>query len=60
MFKYKKIDFVADESGAVTVDWVVLCAGVAGLVVVISGQMSDKAVTLSDATSTYMAAKAPE
>jgi hypothetical protein len=60
MLHYKKIDFVTDDSGAITVDWVVLCAGIVSLVVLIAGQMTDKAVTLGTATSSYMADKSPD
>lgn len=60
MHKYKKLEFIKDDSGAVTVDWVVLCAGIVGLVVVISSQMSDKAVGLGNMTTSYMTNKSPE
>ena len=31
--------FVAEEDGAVTVDWVVLCAAVVGLAIAVAGSM---------------------
>lgn len=59
MLRFKKKNFMADESGAITVDWVVLCAGLVSLAVLISGQTSDKAVSLGTSVSTYMVAKSP-
>ena len=52
--------FLKDESGAITVDWVVLCAGLVGMSALIASQMSDKAVTLGTSISSYMADKDPE
>ena len=34
--------FVAEEDGAVTVDWVVLCAAVVGLAVAVAGSMQSQ------------------
>ena len=51
----KKVkSFLAEENGAVTVDWVVLTAAIAGLVVLISSAMQDGALGLADALASYM------
>ena len=34
--------FVAEEDGAVTVDWVVLCAAVVGLAIAVAGSMQSQ------------------
>jgi len=47
--------FLADDDGAVTVDWVVLCAAIVGLTVLISTAMTNNALGLADGVSTYMA-----
>jgi Flp pilus assembly pilin Flp len=46
--------FLKDEPGAVTVDWVVLCAGIVVLVVAIISAMQTGATDLSDATHSFM------
>lgn len=46
--------FVRSDSGAVTVDWVVLCAGIVALAVAIVAAMQSGALTLSDGVSTYL------
>lgn len=46
--------FLTDQDGAVTVDWVVLCAAIVGLTVLISSAMSDNALSLSDAVTAHM------
>ena len=43
-----------DERGAVTVDWVVLTAAVAGLTVMIATAIQDEAVAGSESISSYM------
>ena len=51
----KKIwSFIARDEGAVTVDWVVLCAAVIGLTVLISSAMQDGALGLANALMAYM------
>ena len=40
--------FAQDESGAVTVDWVVLCAAVVGLGVAVAGAMNTSLKTVAD------------
>jgi Flp pilus assembly pilin Flp len=52
MFKIKS--FFTDEDGAVTVDWVVLTAAIAGLVVLIASAMQDGALGLADSLALYM------
>jgi len=46
--------FMKDESGAVTVDWVVLCAAIVGLAALIAGMMTTNSVNLSDLVSSFM------
>ncbi len=46
--------FVTDDDGAVTVDWVVLCAAVVGLTVLISTAMTTNAVGLGDSIADFM------
>jgi hypothetical protein len=51
----KKIwTFIASDDGAVTVDWVVLTAAMAGLVVLITTQMQDGVMGLVDGLVAYM------
>ena len=53
MFRLIKL-YMRDERGAVTVDWVVLTAAVAGLTVMIATAMQDEAVAGSESISSYM------
>ena len=46
--------FWTASEGAVTVDWVVLCAAVVGLAVLISTAMTDNAVGLGDSVTAWM------
>ena len=46
--------FLSEETGAVTVDWVVLTAGVVGLTVLIATAMQTEAVGGSDMVSSWM------
>ena len=46
--------FFTDDNGAVTVDWIVLTAAIAGLVVLISSAMQDGALGLADALASFM------
>ena len=48
------LPFMRDESGAVTVDWVVLCAGIVALAAAIVAAMQSGAIDLSDGVSTYL------
>lgn len=41
-------NFIQDESGAVTVDWVVLTAGVVGLAIAVVAAITPGAVSLGD------------
>ncbi|NRB19633.1 MAG: hypothetical protein HRU33_19235 [Rhodobacteraceae bacterium] len=46
--------FFKGDDGAVTVDWVVLTAAIAGLVVLIASAMQDGALGLADGLASYM------
>ncbi|MEL7164219.1 MAG: hypothetical protein AAGL96_02010 [Pseudomonadota bacterium] len=46
--------FARDQSGAVTVDWVVLCAGIVALAVAIVTAMQTGALDLSNGVSDYL------
>lgn len=46
--------FIASDDGAVTVDWVVLTAALAGLAALIATQMEDGAMGLANALLAYM------
>jgi len=46
--------FLQCEDGAVTVDWVVICAAVVGLAALISSLMTDNAVNLADLVASFM------
>ncbi|RFP91009.1 hypothetical protein DZK27_01710 [Rhodobacteraceae bacterium 63075] len=47
-------EFVGEEEGAITVDWVVLVAGVLSLCVAVFGAVQTGALDLTDDTSEYM------
>lgn len=49
-------EFLVSEDGAITVDWVVICAAVVGLAALISSLMHDNAVNLADLVSNFMTA----
>lgn len=49
--------FLKDESGAVTVDWVVLTAAIVGLGIAVMTSVGGGTVTLSDKVSSHMAAQ---
>lgn len=52
---FKRIEtFIKDEDGAVTVDWVVLCAGIVALAVGIVTAMSASALGLSDSVAAML------
>ncbi|MCR9125549.1 MAG: hypothetical protein NXH82_05435 [Rhodobacteraceae bacterium] len=59
MFKFTK-KFGKDESGAVTVDWVVLTAAVVALAGAAYTSIQTGATGLTASTSTYMGLQAPE
>ena len=52
-------NFHKDESGAVTVDWVVLTAAVVGLAVAAYSSIETGAKSLTSDTASYMTGKAP-
>ena len=58
MIKFFK-NFRKDESGAVTVDWVVLTAAVAALGGVVYTAIETGASDLTDSTSTFLGTQAP-
>ncbi|WP_298675351.1 hypothetical protein [uncultured Lentibacter sp.] len=58
MIKFFK-HFSQDESGAVTVDWVVLTAAVVGLAVAAYGSIRTGAMDLTSRTNTYMDTRTP-
>ena len=47
-------NFIGDDRGAVTVDWVVLCAGIVLMAVVIFTAMQDGAVGLADSITAFL------
>ena len=49
--------FLKDESGAVTVDWVVLTAAIVGLGIAVLTSVGGGTVTLADKVSSHMASK---
>ena len=57
MFKLAK-NFKNDESGAVTVDWVVLTAAIVGLGIAVLAAVSDGVENLSSDIDTQMAGQA--
>ena len=48
----KKIRFFAEDHGAVTVDWVVLCAAVVALAGVVTAELSGSTDTISNNIAT--------
>ncbi|MEP2718126.1 hypothetical protein [Pseudophaeobacter sp.] len=58
MIKFIK-NFRKDDSGAVTVDWVVLTAAVAALAGAAYSAIQSGATGLTEATETYMGTKGP-
>lgn len=46
--------FIRDEDGAVTVDWVVLCAGIVAMAVAIFTSMETGALGLTDGVESYL------
>jgi Flp pilus assembly pilin Flp len=52
-------NFRNDESGAVTVDWVVLTAAVVGLAVAAYSSIQTGATNMTAATSSYMDSQTP-
>ncbi len=58
MVKFFK-NFSKDDSGAVTVDWVVLTAAVVGLAVAAYGSIRTGATNLTSNTNTYMGSQTP-
>ena len=47
--------FLSDESGAVTVDWVVLTAAIVGLGIAVLTSVGNGTTTLADKVSSHMA-----
>lgn len=53
MFQKVK-QFIGSESGAVTVDWVVLCAAIVALTVALLASMQTGTLGLTDSTANFM------
>ncbi|MEO0938684.1 MAG: hypothetical protein AAFY38_11075 [Pseudomonadota bacterium] len=51
--------FVQSEAGAVTVDWVVLCAGLVAMAVALVAAMEASSLALTGKTDTFMQAQTP-
>ena len=49
--------FLNDESGAVTVDWVVLTAAIVGLGIAVLASVGNGTTTLADKVSSHMATR---
>jgi Flp pilus assembly pilin Flp len=47
-------EFLTNEDGAVTVDWVVLCAGIVALAVAVITSMQTGALGLTDSVQLFM------
>lgn len=54
MNKKEKPRFSTSEDGAVTVDWVVLCAGMVAMAALISQQMETGTTQVTDDLANYM------
>ena len=52
--KTRFLDFLRSDKGAVTVDWVVLTAGIVTVIVLIFGAVRDDTIGLADGISDYM------
>lgn len=46
--------FVSEDKGAVTVDWVVLCAGIVTLAAAIFGSIQDGTTNMTSETAQYL------
>ncbi|MXQ08461.1 hypothetical protein GQ651_11450 [Alphaproteobacteria bacterium GH1-50] len=46
--------FLADEAGAITVDWVILCAAIVGLAIAVLTAVGDGTMTFADRLSLWM------
>ena len=46
--------FVSDETGAITVDWVVLCAAIVGLAIAVLTAVGDGTMSFADRLSLWM------
>ncbi|WP_323782036.1 hypothetical protein [Leisingera sp.] len=46
--------YIASDDGAVTVDWVVLCAAIVGMAALIAAAMEDGALGAAQAIAAYM------
>ncbi|WP_375175269.1 Flp family type IVb pilin [Pseudooceanicola sp.] len=55
--KRKVFKFLTAEDGAVTVDWVVLTAGMVTVIVLIFAAVKDDTLGLADNISSYMASQ---
>ena len=57
--KERILKFFRDDKGAVTVDWVVLCAGIVAMAVAVFTSMETGALQLSGDVTTFMGAQDP-
>ena len=46
--------FASDETGAITVDWVVLCAAIVGLAITVLTAVGDGTMSFADRLSLWM------
>ena len=58
MFAFLK-SFAKKEDGAITVDWVVLTAAVAGMSIAFIGELKNDSASLSNLTRDYLAEQDP-
>ncbi len=54
---YKVFKFLEKEDGAVTVDWVVICAAIVGMAIAVLGVISDQAQENADNLGAYLSAQ---
>lgn len=57
--KKRILNFFRDDKGAVTVDWVVLCAGIVAMAVAIFLSMESGAMQLTGDVTTFMDSQDP-
>lgn len=55
--KSRLLGFLKSDTGAVTVDWVVITAGVVTVIVLIFGAVKDDTVGLASNVGSYMASQ---
>lgn len=50
----KLSSYLADEDGAVTVDWVILCAAAVAMAALIAGSVGDGGLSLANGIASFM------